>query len=187
MDMFEKATRVAKNVGENVVSSAKSFGTSLYSSTKEQSELAGLKVQKSVIEKSLTDSYAEIGRRYVTYVNQCDGGMSFDVEDLLEMMRPDLEKLEEVKQQITEKEQQIKKCNEEKAQKKAQEEFDAEKSKLDEALAMDIISTEEYEEKMEAAQRKFDNYEQLRKIQLQLQMGIITRAEYEEKVKKILQ
>ena len=187
MDMFEKATKVAKNVGENVVSSAKNIGTSLYSSTKDQSELAGLKVQKSVLEKGLADSYAEIGRRYVAYIEQCDGGMSFDVEEILETMRPDLEKLNEVKQQIAEKEQQIKQCNEEKAQKKAQDEFEAEKNKLDEALAMDIITVEEHAEKLEAAQRKLDNYDQLRKVQMQLQMGIITKAEHEEKVKRILQ
>ena len=185
--MFEKATKVAKNVGENVVNSAKSIGTSLYSSTKEQSELAGLKVQKSVIEKSLTESYTEIGRRYVAYVDKCDGELSFDVENILEAMRPDLEKLDEVTQQILEKEQQIKKYNEERAQKKAQDEYEAEKSKLDEALAMDIITVEEHSEKLEAAQRKLDNYDMLRKIHLQLQMGIITKAEHDEKMKKILQ
>ena len=38
MDMFEKATRAAKNLG-----------ASIYSTTKEQSELASLNVQKSVV------------------------------------------------------------------------------------------------------------------------------------------
>ena len=64
MDMFGKATRAVKEVGENVFDSAKSIGNSIYSTSKEQSELAGMKVQKSVIEKRLEESYAKIGKRY---------------------------------------------------------------------------------------------------------------------------
>lgn len=187
MDMFEKATKVAKNVGENVISSAKSIGNTLYSATKEQSELAGLNVQKNVIEKKLTDYYTEIGRRYVAYVETCQGEVAFDVEDLLETMRPELEQLNEVKAQIADKEMEIKKATEERAKKKAQEEFEAEKNKLDSALEMDIITKEEHFAKLEAAQRKLDNYETLRKIDLQLEMGIITKAEHDEKIKNILQ
>ena len=55
-DIFEKAAKATKDVGDTVVSSAKSLGGSLYNSTKEQSELAGLNVQKSVLDKKLNDS-----------------------------------------------------------------------------------------------------------------------------------
>lgn len=187
MDMFEKATKAAKNVGDNVISSAKTIGTTLYNSTKEQSELASLNVQKSVIEKKLTESYAEIGKRYVAYIEQCECDMAFEVDDLLEEMKPELEKLAEVKIQIDEKQQQIKQGNEERAQKKAQEKFDSEKKKLDKALEMDIISNEEYEEKLASAQKRLDNYDLLRKVELQLEMGIISKAEYDEKIKNILE
>lgn len=187
MDMFEKASKTAKNVGENVISSAKSIGTSLYSFTKEQSELTSLNVQKSVIEKKLEDSYAEIGKRYVAYISECTGATIFDVNDILDAMSPELEKLNDVKAQIAEKEVQIKQAGEERTQKKAQDEFDAEKSKLDKALEMDIITQEEYDAKLAKAQRKIDNYDKLRKIDMQLEMGIITKEEYEEKVKNILQ
>ncbi len=186
MDMFEKATKVAKNVGDSVITSAKNIGTSIYSSTKEQSELASLNVQKSVIEKKLTEFYAKIGKRYVEYIDQCESGVAFEVNDLLEEMQPELEKLAEVNNNIAEKEQQIKQANEDRAFKKAQEEFDAEKKKLDKALEMDVVSKLEYEEKLAAAQRKLDNYDMLRKIAMQLEMGIISKAEYDEKVKNIL-
>lgn len=187
MDMFEKATKAAKNMGDSVINSAKNLGTSLYSSTKEQSELASLNIQKSVIEKRLAESYQEIGKRYVSYIDACEGDTAFEVEDILAKMRPDLEKAAEVKNQIAEKEQQIRQDKEERLRKKAQEEFDAEKKKLEKALDMDIISMEEYEAKLTAAQKKLDHYEILRKIAMQLEMGIITKAEYEEKVNRILQ
>lgn len=183
MDLFDKATRVAKSVGDNVVNSAKS----VYSSTKEQNELAGLNIQKAAIEKKLNISYAEIGKRYVEYVGLCDTGEVFQVEDILEDMKPDLEKLEEVKTEIAQMEAVIKQNNMEKLQKKAEEEFLDVKKKLDKALQMDVISDEDYEVKLAAAKKKLDNYEVLHKLEVQYDMDIITKEEYKEKVKEILQ
>ena len=183
MDMFDKASKVAKKVSD----SAKTIGSNLYSTTKDQTEMASLNVQKSVIEKKLDSSYAKIGRRYVEYVAKCDTESVFTVDDLLEQMKPELEKLEEVKVKIAEKDQQIKLANEEKAQKKAQEEFALEKKKLDKALELEIIALNEYESKLAIAQRKLDHYDLLRKYELQFEMDIISKEEYEEKVKAVLQ
>ncbi len=46
---------------------------------------------------------------------------------------------------------------------------------------------DEYEEKLAKAQRKFDNFETLKKIQMQYEMDIITKEEYEDKVRNVLQ
>lgn len=186
MDMFEKAGRAAKNVSDTVISSAKNLGTSLYSTTKEQGELAGLNVQKAVVEKKLTESYTEIGKRYVEYIENCDTGAAFSVDEILEKMKEDLEKLSEIKASIAEKEQQLKQKNEEKLQKKAQEEFETEKKKLEKALELDVISEEEFEEKLDYARRKLENYDKIRRIEQQFSMGIISLVEFEEKMKKIL-
>ncbi len=186
MDLFEKATKTVKDVGESVIDSAKSFGSSFYNSSKEQSELAGMKVQKSVIVKRLQESYAEIGKKYVDYMADSDGGEAFDVSEIIEAMQPDLEKLDKIEASITEKELNIKREEEQRGRKKAKLEFEAEKNKLDKAFQMDIISQEEYDEKLLAAQKKLDNYELLKKIRMQLQMGIISKEEYTEKVKRIL-
>ena len=62
-----------------------------------------------------------------------------------------------------------------------------EKRKLDKAKDLDIITDLEYEEKLEKARKRFDNFEMLKKVQMQFEMDIITREEYEEKVRNILQ
>lgn len=186
MDMFEKATKVAKEMGDTVINSAKSIGGNLYNTTKEQSEMASLNVQKSLIEKRMTEYYAEIGKRYVEYMENCEGGEVFQVNDILEKMQPDLKKLSEVKEQIAEKEFVIKEGNEQKARRRAQETFDKEKETLDKALNMEILSEEEYEEKLALAKNKLEHYDLLRKVDMQLSMGIITKSEYDEKVKNIL-
>lgn len=175
MDMFEKATKVAKNLGSNI-----------YNTTKDQSELASLNVQKSLVEKKLHDSYAIIGERYVDYVSKCDTGVVFNVDDVLELIQPELEKLSNIKAQILEKNEQIKSASEEKAYKKAEEEFANEKARLDKALAMDIITTAEYYTKLDIAQMKLNNYDLIKKIDAQYEMGIITKEEHDEKINRLL-
>ena len=51
---------------------------------------------------------------------------------------------------------------------------------------MDIISVEEYNEKVFIAQKKYENYETLRKYDMQLNMQIITKEEYDAKVNELL-
>ena len=186
MDMFEKATKTVKEVGGNVIESAKNIGTSIYTTSREQSEIAGIKVQKSVIEKKLNDYYAIIGKRYLDYMKNATGEELFDVSDIITEMQPDLDKMNEIMSLLEEKEIEAKKVEEDRRKKTAQNGFDSEKAKLDKALEMNIISSEEYDEKMVLVQKKLDNYEQLRKIDLQFEMGIIDQDEYTEKVNKVL-
>lgn len=187
MDIFDKATKKAKEIGNSVASTALNVGSTITNVTKEQGELASLKMQRSNMDKKLDASYAAIGRRYIEYVQKCDTEITFDVSDIIENMQAELDKLQEINQQIADIEQQIKENNAEKEKKKAHDQFDSEKKKLDKALDMDIITEDEYNAKLAVAQRKLDNFELLRKVEVQLEMDIITKAEYEEKVKNILE
>lgn len=187
MDLFDKATKMAKDVGNTVKSTAKNVGNTIGNLTKEQSELAGLKLQKNSIDKKLESSYVEIGKRYVDYVEECDTGVAFNVSDIIELMKPELEKRADIDISIADLEDQIKQNNADRERKKAQDQFDSEKMKLDKALDLEIITAIEYSEKLSVAQKKLDNFEMLRKIDMQLEMGIITKSEREEKINNILQ
>ncbi len=176
MDFFDKATKRAKEVG-NTIGNV----------TREQTEVANMKIQRAAIEKKLENRYAEIGKKYVAYIENSYQYDTFDVSDIIEQIKPELEKIAEIDAQLKQREQQIKQNNIEKDRKKAQDQFDGEKKKLDKALEMDIISTEEYEEKLAKAQKRLDNFEALKKVEMQYQMDIISREEYEEKVRVILQ
>ena len=187
MDIFDKATKKAKEVGNSVVNTAMNVGNTIGNVTKEQGELASLKMQKANLDKKLESSYAAIGKRYIEYVQNCDIEKAFDVSDIIEDMQAELNKMEEITQQITDIEQQIRNNNAEKEKKKAQEQFDSEKKKLDKALEMDIITVEEYNEKLAVAEKKLDTFEQIRKVRMQLDMGIISKAEYDEKLNNIIQ
>lgn len=172
MDFFDKTSKVVKEIS-NV--------------TKEQTELANLKIQKAAIEKKLENQYAEIGKRYVAYIADSFRTTPFDVSDILDAINPDLEKVAEIADQISQKDQQVRQHSMEKDRKKALDVLENEKRKLDRARDLDVITAEEYAEKLEKAQKKFDNFETLKKIQIQYEMDIITKEEYEEKVRNVLQ
>lgn len=183
--MFDKATKTVKEVGENVFDSAKKVGNTIYNTSKEQSEIAGLKVQKAMVEKKLQEYYAAIGKRYVEYIKAASTD-AFDVSDILDEMQADKTKLEGIEESLAEKELNAKKAEEARREQKALEDFEEGKARLDKALAMDIITVEEYSDKLASIQKKYDNHEQLRKIDMQLQMGIITKEEHELKIEKLL-
>lgn len=176
MNIFDKTTKAVKEVG-----------TSIGNATREQTELANLKIQKAAIERKLEGQYAAIGKRYVTYISDSYQIEPFDVSDILDIINPDLEKVAEITEQMEAREQQLRQNTLEKERKRAQEQFDNVKKKLDKARDIDIISDDEYEEKLEKAQKKLDNFDVLKKIQMQYEMDIITREEYEEKVRDVLQ
>lgn len=183
MDLFNKATKVAREVGNSVVNA----GNVLSSATREQTELANLKIQKSALDRKMESQYAEIGKRYIAYISNTFNTRPFDVQDVLEAMQPNLEKLSEIDSQIADKERVIKENNAERDKKRAQEQYEGEKKKLDKARELDVITEEEYQVKLTSAQKKLDNFDLLRKVEMQYDMEIITKEEYEEKVKNILQ
>ena len=124
--------------------------------------------------------------RYVAYIDNCETDDVFDVADVVERMKPSLEKKTDILSQIAVKEQEIRARSDERNRKKSQAEFDAYKKKLDKALELDVISEEDYAKKIAGAQKKLDNYNILRRVEMQYEMGIITKEECDEKIKEIL-
>ena len=67
----------------------------------------------------------------------------------------------------------------------AEETYLAEKAKLDKALAMELMSQSEYEVKLAIAKKKYDNFEEIRKVQQLADMNLITKEEKEAKIKEL--
>lgn len=108
-----------------------------------------------------------------------------DVSDLLKLMDPKLVKKKELEQEIINLEKEIKNKSVLREKQQVEEEFLAEKSKLEKALAMDVITQEDFDEKLAKAKKKVDNFETIRKVQLQYDMGLITKEEKEAKIKEL--
>lgn len=110
----------------------------------------------------------------------------FDVSDFLTIIKQDQAKKKELENQLAEVEKRAKQNTLLREKTKAEESFEQEKGVLDKALAMEIISKEEYEQKLNIARKKVENFEEIKKIDQQFEMGIITKEEKDEKINAIL-
>ena len=110
----------------------------------------------------------------------------FDVSDILTIIKQDQAKKKELENQLAEVEKRAKQNTLLREKTKAEESFEQEKGVLDKALAMEIISKEEYEQKLNIARKKVENFEEIKKIEQQFEMGIITKEEKDEKINAIL-
>lgn len=110
----------------------------------------------------------------------------FDVSDFLTIIKQDQAKKKELENQLAEVEKRAKQNTLLREKTKAEESFEQEKDVLDKALAMEIISKEEYEQKLNIARKKVENFEEIKKIEQQFEMGIITKEEKDEKINAIL-
>ena len=84
----------------------------------------------------------------------------FDVSDFLTIIKQDQAKKKELENQLAEVEKRAKQNTLLREKTKAEESFEQEKGVLDKALAMEIISKEEYEQKLNIAKKKVENIEE---------------------------
>lgn len=185
MGLFDKITQTASNIGKGVAKTATTVGSSATVTVQEQTELATLKSQVNVINQELDAFYTQVGRRYIDYVLESNEMPGIDVSDLLKLMDPKLVKKKELEQEIINLEKEIKNKSVLREKQQVEEEFLAEKSKLEKALAMDVITQEDFDEKLAKAKKKVDNFETIRKVQQQYDMGLITKEEKETKIKEL--
>lgn len=184
MEVFDKAVKKVKEVGSNVVTTAVGVGNSIGNAAKEQTEVASLKLKRNGIEKKLDVIYAKIGKEYVASNSKETAEAS--MPELMEELNLQLAELDEIEGQIKEIEVKNKENSLAKERKKAESKFEAEKETLDKALAMEILTIDEYNTKLAAIQKKLDNFEEIRKIDLQYEMNIITKEEHDAKIDALL-
>ena len=185
MGLFDKVTKTASNIGGSVATSAVKVGSSAAVAAQEQKELIELKSQINLINQELESAYVQVGRKYVDYVTQINEMPGIDISDILKLIDPKVTKKQELEQKIIKLEKEIKEKNVLKEKQRAEADFLAEKEKLDKALAMDILSQEDYDAKIAVAKKKVDNFEKIRKIEQQAEMGLITKEEKQQKIKEL--
>ena len=183
MGLFDKVTQTAGNVGKGIITSTAKVGSSVTTATQEQTELISLKSQVNVINQELEASYVQIGRKFVDYVLETGEMPGVDVSDILKLIDPKLTKKKELEQEIIKLEKEIKNKAVLKEKQQAESAYLEEKNKLDKALAMDIISQEDYDAKIAVARKKVDNFEEIRRVNQQYDMKLITKEERDEKLK----
>lgn len=143
-------------------------------------------VKKEAIDEVKAEAAAETVDEAKEEAADEDEEPVFDVSDFLTIIKQDQAKKKELENQLAEVEKRAKQNTLLREKTKAEESFEQEKGVLDKALAMEIISKEEYEQKLNIARKKVENFEEIKKIEQQFEMGIITKEEKDEKINAIL-
>lgn len=138
-----------------------------------------------MIDQELDSSFVQVGRRYVDYVVASQEMPGIDISDILKLIEPKMEQKQELEKKIIALEKKIKDNAVLREKQMAEQVYLEEKSKLDKALAMDIISQDEYDVKLAVAKKKYDNFEQIRKVEQQYDMKLITKEERDAKIKEL--
>ena len=178
----KKIEKVKNNASDVVTGAASTVATV----AKEQTELATLKAEINVIDKDLNASYSIVGRKFVEYVAETQEMPGIDVSDILKWIDPKVTRKKELEAEVIEVEKRNKEQKLLREKQQAEQDFINEKEKLDKALAMEIIDEEIYNTKLSAQKKKLDNFEAIRKLELQADMGIITEEEKNAKLYEIL-
>lgn len=185
MGLFDKVVKTATTMGKSALNAASNVGSTVGVAAQDQSELAALKMQVNVIEQELDSSFVQIGRRYVDYVVSSGEMPGIDVSDILKLIDPKMSQKQELEKQIIALEKKIKDNAVLREKQLAEQSYLDEKAKLDKALAMDIISQDEYNAKVATAKKKYDNFELIRKVEQQYDMALISKEERDAKIQEL--
>jgi hypothetical protein len=185
MGLFDKVKTVASSVGNAATDAAATVGGTAMTSAKENTKLLAIKGEIAAIDSQLDIAYAQIGKKYVEQAAATGNVTDIGVMDILNTIEPKLDKKAELEDELIKIEKQLKDqlIMTEKAN--AQRVFDEEKAKLDKALKMGVMTQDEYNEGMAKAQKKLDNFDQIRRLKGQLSMGVITKSEFEAKMSEL--
>ena len=170
-------------LGKDILTSATNISATLNVAEQEQTELNQLKAQMKVVDQELDSLYIQVGRRYIDYVIKTGDLAGIATGDLIKLMSPKMTKKKEIESRIIELEKEIKQQTILREKQMAENEFLMEKNKLDTALAMDILTQEEYDFKIRIAKKKVENFEEIRRVKQQADMGLITQQELDFKLK----
>lgn len=168
----------AEDVAETVDEAKEEAADETIDEVKAEDTAETIDEEKEVSEEPAEDKVAEESDE--------DEEPVFDVSDFLTIIKQDQAKKKELENQLAEVEKRAKQNALIREKTKAEEAFEQEKGVLDKALAMEILSKEEYEQKLNIARKKVENFEEIKKIEQQFEMGIITKEEKDEKINAIL-
>lgn len=185
MGLFDNLKIVTKTTTESFNKAANAAVSSIVAASRENAKINSIKNEITSINGDLDAAYKQIGEKYVEFVLKTNDMPGIDVSDILKLMEPKLEKRNELEKELIEIEKRLKDqvILQEKSQ--MEDKFKLQKESLDKALAMNIISAQEYDEKVEKLRKGIDNFEAIRNVNKQYELGIISYQELQCKLQQL--
>lgn len=182
MGLFDNLKVLGSNVGKNVSVMADNVAVA----AKENQKISSMKKEISVLDAEIEKAYVEIGRKLVDHILITNEMPDIAIQDILTILDGKMSKKKEISEEllVIEKAKKDQLIFHEKE--RVNELYRTEKEKLDKALAMDVISKLEYEEKLRPIKNRVFYFDEIRKIEKQCEMGIINQEEKSFKIEEII-
>lgn len=175
-----------KVMKDSISKTATNIGNNIATVSAEQANLSKINKEISTINSEIDSACTQIGKKFLEYVLETNEMPGIDVSDILKMLDPKMSRKAELEKEIIEIQKRLKDNMILQEKRKVEEDFILEKEKLDKALVMDLISQEEYNEKINNSRKILDNFEEIKKIEQQYEFGIITVEEKNQKINSII-
>ena len=157
----------------------------LYTKNKKIEKIGELKKELQAIENDLNAAYVQIGRRFVERAVKTQDFCGLEIQDVLRVMESKAKRKREIASRIASIEKEMREVEFLREKEEAYLEYKEEKDKLDKALAMEVLTQQEYDQRLKVAKRKSDNFEEIRRVKQQYDMELITAEERDEKIKEL--
>lgn len=182
MGLFDNIKVLTNNVSKNVSVLADNVAVA----AKETQKINSMKKEVSILDAEINKAYTEIGRKLVEHILATNEMPNIDIKDTLNILDVKMTKKTEIKNAIIE----IEKAKKDQLilheKERAMETYLKEKEKLDNALAMNVITTDEYNKKILPHQNKITYFDEIKNIEQQYSMSIISFEEKNDKIEEIL-
>ena len=178
--------QIAEQISSLAAKGAAMIASAPFQKQEDSQEKKRLRTQMDALQKELDKQYADLGKQYVDSLS--DGSASKnDMDTAVQMIRQKKESLSKLEKELMEIEKSTINNRIFAEKQQALETFNAELAKLEKAVSMEVMSQEEFTEKRSALQRRMDNFEAIKRIEIQQEMGIITREEKDRKIAQLVE
>ena len=182
MGFFDNLKNVTNVTTESISRAATSAVSTAVTASKENAKINNMKTELTGINGELDAAYRQIGEKFVEHVLETNEMPGIDVENILKLMESKLEKKNELEAELIKIEKRLKDQVIIQEKEQLENEFKRQKEALDKAKAMDIISEDEYNSKLQQFKKKIDNFEAIRNVKKQYELGIISYEELQMKL-----
>ncbi|MGL4865713.1 MAG: hypothetical protein ACRCZR_05800 [Cetobacterium sp.] len=189
MALFNKLKTVGKTLGKTAEGLADTISTNMAEANSlvvEKTKITKLESEKKGLDNEINLAYMQIGKKFVELAIETNEMQDIGVMDILQMLDPKLSRKKEIEKEIVEIEKKIKDQQVIQEKSKVIQEYELEKEKLEKAFNMEIITRNEYDEKLNSISKRIENFEEIRRVEKQYEMGIISLKEKEDKMKKLI-
>ena len=186
MGLFDRMKTTASGIGSSLATGIGQVAGKATVEAKEAAKITAIKADIAAVQAEINTAYVVIGKAYVDTAVAGKEVSDIGVGPTLKLLEPKLEKKMELEKELIALEKALGDSQILQERQILQRELDAQKEKLEKALAMGVISAEDYGAKLAQAGKRLEHFEDIRKLDKQKELGLLTQEEYDAKVKAML-